>query len=94
MANYRLKETAERDLERIWLYGFENWGLEAADNYQADFIKHFEELAAQPLMYPIVEEAKGYRRSLCGKESVYYRVNGDTIEIMTIIGRQDVENWL
>ena len=30
MANYRVSPNAEADLERIWLYGLERWGLEAS----------------------------------------------------------------
>ena len=37
MANYRLREEAKVDLERIWFYGLEHWGLEAADTYHAAF---------------------------------------------------------
>ena len=59
------------------------------------FFRHFEQLAAQPLLYPAVDGIRdGYRRSLCGRDSVYYRVKADTIEIMAIIGRQDLEKWL
>jgi len=36
----------------------------------------------------------GYRRSLCGKDSVFYRIDGSTIEIMAILGKQDAEGWL
>ncbi|EDZ65316.1 hypothetical protein NOC27_1994 [Nitrosococcus oceani AFC27] len=36
----------------------------------------------------------GYRRSVCGSDSVYYRIVGETVEIMAIIGRQDLEAWL
>ena len=45
MANYKLAPNAEADLERIWFYGLEHWGLEAADTYPAAFFDHFEQLA-------------------------------------------------
>jgi toxin ParE1/3/4 len=32
-AEYRLAPAAERDLENIWLYTFENWGIEQAHRY-------------------------------------------------------------
>ena len=35
-----------------------------------------------------------YRRSPCGADSIYYRVDGNDVEIMSIIGRQDIEEWL
>lgn len=33
MANYNLSPAAEDDLYRIWLYGLETWGEDAADQY-------------------------------------------------------------
>ena len=94
MGNYRLREEAEADLERIWFYGLEHWGLEAADTYYAAFFDHFEQLAEQPLLYPASDIRTGYRRSVCGSESVFYRLEGETVEIMAVIGQQDAGKWL
>jgi hypothetical protein len=33
-------------------------------------------------------------RSLWGVDSIYYRVDGDTVEIMSIFGQQDVDEWI
>ena len=81
-------------MERIWFYGLEQWGLEAANAYQDAFIAHFEDLVENPELYPIIDKRRDYRRSLCGKDSVYYRVDGKTVEIMAIIGQQDAGAWL
>jgi len=35
-----------------------------------------------------------FRRCVCGSDSIYYRLNNDIVEIMAIIGRQDVNNIL
>jgi toxin ParE1/3/4 len=44
------------------------------------------------LRYQAVDEIrKGYRRSVCGVDSIYYRIKGDDVEIMAIIGQQDIE---
>lgn len=95
MGSYRLTEEAEEDLYRIWLYGLEHWGLERADDYHAAFFDHFEKIAENPFIYPEVSDLrKGYRRSICGKESVYYRVKGNIVEIMSILRHQDTDEWL
>jgi toxin ParE1/3/4 len=95
MASYKVSPEAEADLYRIWLYGLEQWGLAAADRYNAAFFKHFEQLAEQPLLYPAVDDLRqGDRRSVCGSDSVYYRIEGQIVEIMAIIGQQDVSKWL
>jgi toxin ParE1/3/4 len=47
------------------------------------------------LLYPAVDDLrKGYRRSICGVDSIYYRVHGDTVEIMSILGRQNTDEAL
>ena len=94
MENYRLAPEAKADLERVWFYGLEHWGLAAADTYYATFFDHFKQLAEQPLLYPAVDIRDGYRRSVCGSDSVYYRIDGETVEIMAIIGQQNAEDWL
>ena len=62
------------------------------------FFEHFEVLAENPFQYPAVNEIRqGYRRSVCGTDSVYYRVTNEetsVVEIMAIIGKQDVNQWL
>ena len=67
----------------------------AADKYINDLFDRFEELAAQPLLYPSIKHIReGYRKSVCGVDIIYYRVNDDAVEIMSILGRQDREKWL
>ena len=93
--SYKLSPEAESDLYRIWLYGCQRWGADAADRYYAAFFERFEAIAANPQHYSSVDEIqKGYRRSVFGRDSVYYRVVGDEVEVMAIIGQQDLEAWL
>lgn len=94
MASYRLSPSAAVDLERLWFYGLERWGVEAADRYYDALIAHFEDLSEQPKLYPLTDIRQGYRRSLCGSDSVFYRINDDVVEIMAIIGRQDAGTWV
>lgn len=95
MGIYRLTQEAKADLKRIYMRGFIECGEAQADKYYNNFFEHFEQLAEQPLLYQAVDFIRpGYRRSVCGVDSVYYRVNGETVEIMSIIGHQDIEEWL
>ncbi len=46
-------------------------------------------------MYPPADHIrKGYKRSQCGVENIYYRLNGEIVEIIAIIGKQDINEWL
>ena len=49
--SYKLSPEAENDLYRIWLYGVERWGVDAADRYYAAFFERFEVIAANPRQY-------------------------------------------
>jgi len=91
MVNYRLSPDAEDDLYRIWLYGARKFGVAQADKYYQAFFHQFEAIAKDPFLYPSVDHIrKGYRRGVSGVDSIYYRINDDVMEIMAIIGRQDV----
>ena len=92
MGTYRLTEDAKADLIRIYQRGLREYGEVQADAYYNAFFDRFEFLAEQPLSYPAVDVIRvGYRRSLCGADSIYYRVQGEVVEIMAIIGQQDLD---
>jgi len=95
MSKYRLAKAAKDDLRRIYAYGFEKWGEAAADEYYNALFDRFEQIAEQPYLYQSVDFIrKGYRRSVCGVDSVYYRIEKDIVEIMAILGSQDTDTAL
>ena len=52
-------------------------------------------IATNPAAYQSVEHIrKGYRRCAYCADSIYYRFNGVEVEIMAILGGQDVDEWL
>ncbi|WP_395173531.1 type II toxin-antitoxin system RelE/ParE family toxin [Roseibium alexandrii] len=88
---YRLKisASADRDLTAIYEYGFTRWGEERADIYYDELTQHLRQLCDNPFLYAAVDDIRpGYRRSVCGVHSVYYRVTVDAVEVMAVIGRQ------
>jgi toxin ParE1/3/4 len=90
MPKFRLAETARQDLIDIAQYGDERFGIRQSDRYRDQLKQRFQLLAARPLFYPAVDHIRtGYRRSVCGVHSIYYRIDGDAVEIMRILGRQD-----
>jgi len=95
MAKYRLSNEAREDLIRIHHYGVERFGMAQADKYFDSFFKYFDIIAKQPFSFESVDYIKkGYRRCACGTDSIYYKVNDDIVEIMAIVGRQDLKNIL
>ena len=92
MAKYRLSNEAKNDLIRIHHYGVEKFGLTQADKYFESFFEYFDMIAERPFSFESVDYIKkGYRRCVCGVDSIFYRVNGGWVEIMAIVGRQDLD---
>lgn len=95
MANYKLSNTAKEDLIRIHHYGVRKFGMDQADKYFASFFEYFEIIEQRPYSFEAVDYIKeGYKRCVCGSDSIYYKVNSNIIEIMAIVGRQDVNEIL
>jgi toxin ParE1/3/4 len=95
MANYKLSNEAKADLIRIHHYGVGKFGMLQADKYFDAFFDYFEIIAQRPFSFESVDYIKkGYRRCVCGADSIYYRVENGIVEIMAIIGRQDLNNVL
>ncbi len=95
MGNYKLTEDAKEDLRRIYRYGVKNFGEAKADLYYDELFRHFEQIAENPYLFQAIDSIrKGYRRSVCGVDSIFYRVVDDTVEIISILSRQDFNNLL
>ncbi len=92
MGTYKLSSYAEDDLYRIWLHGVSKYGEAQADKYLQAFFDRFEQIAENPYFYQSVDHIRiGYRRSVCGVDGIYYRIDSNgTVEIMRILGRQDI----
>jgi len=85
MANYNLSIVAENDLIRIYQYGVLNFGQRQAEKYFHAFFDCFNIISQNPFSFESIDFIKpGYRRCVCGSDSIYFRVNNDKVEIMTI----------
>ncbi len=95
MAKYRLSNEAKEDLIRIHHYGVKKFGIAQADKYFDTFFEYFDIIAQRPFSFESVDYIKkGYRRYVCGVDSIYYRIENGSVEIMAIIGRQDLNSVL
>ena len=95
MTKYRLSNDAKDDLIRIHRYGTKKFGAQQADKYFETFFEYFDMISKSPYSFESVEYIKkGYRRCVCGSDSIYYKINKDTVDIMAIIGKQDLKNIL
>jgi len=95
MASYRLSEEAKNDLIRIHQYGVKKFGMSQADLYFNSFFEYFDAIAKRPFSFESVDHIKkGYRRCVCGADSIYFKINEKTVDIIAIVGRQDLQELL
>jgi toxin ParE1/3/4 len=95
---YLISNEATNDLEKIWLYTYENWSLEQADRYINLIFDEIEFLSKNPKLgkdYSHVRE--GYFCSSVKSHLIFYRmnINNDAIEVVRILHQQmDIESRL
>jgi toxin ParE1/3/4 len=91
MADYRLSNEAKNDLIRTHQYGVKKFGEVQADKYFNTFFDYFNMIAERPFSYESADYIKEeYRRCVCGADSIFFRVDDKVVEIMAIVGRQDI----
>jgi len=95
MAKYRLSNEAKDDLIRIHQYGIRKFGIAQADKYFDSFFEYFEIIEQRPFSFEAVNHLRnGYRRCVCGSDSIFFKINANEIEIMAIVGKQDLPSIL
>ena len=94
--NYILTKEAESDLEKIWLYTFENWSSEQADRYLNFLLDEFDYLCLKPDSgNDFGKIRKGYWRSKVNSHFVFYKIKKDQIEIIRVLHEMmDIESHL
>ena len=98
MITIKLSKEAASDLEKIWLYTFENWSIEQADRYYNLLLDELEYLAANPTSgkdYSHVR--KGHLCSKVKSHFIFYKINlkKNELEVIRILHQQmDIETRL
>ncbi len=91
MNNYAISNEAKEDLIRIYNFGVQKFGLRQADKYYDLLFEYFETIVENPFSFQAVDHIKsGYRRCPCGSVTIYFRLNDTIVEIMAIVGKQDL----
>lgn len=86
MTEYRLTPSAERDLERIWLYTAQQWGVKQANHYIDILVTTFSDLAQHPKTAPTCDHIRlGYRRRSIEQHMIYFRISTYGISIIRIL---------
>lgn len=90
-STYHLSHAALDDLKRIYQFGKNKFGETQADQYLSDLFKCFDRIQKSPYSFESVEHIQpGFRRCVCGVDSIYFKIDKKEIYISTIIGRQEL----
>lgn len=91
MGNYKLTTEAKDDIIRIHQFGIKTFGVHQADRYFNELYDCFEIISDQPYLYQVSDQLQGqYRRSVYNSDTIYFVIEEDFIEIVRIVGMQDI----
>lgn len=86
MADFRLTPAALNDLESIWRYTAQQWGLTQAAHYIDQLNEVFEAIAQSPnLASPCDTIRPGYRRFQVERHAVYFRLEAGTVVVVRVL---------
>lgn len=92
MNSYRLSPAAQRDLDEIFNYSFQQWGTAQAVDYIDILEAACSELAETPSQGQDCNYIRpGYRRRHVERHAIYYRIEPFGVAIIRILHhRQDI----
>ena len=83
--SYSIRKLAEDDLERIWLYSNEEWGIEQADKYIRLLVSRFTWISENSLLGKKRDDVKpGYYCFPEGMHLIFYMITKTGIDIIGI----------
>ena len=86
MADFRLTPAALHDLEGIWHYTVQQWGVAQAERYLDELNSSFDALAQAPESAPACDHIRpGCRRQGVEHHAVYYRVEAGTVVVVRVL---------
>jgi toxin ParE1/3/4 len=91
-----LKPRAHADLDEIWDYTADRWGLDQAETYIRRLWNDIQTVADNPsLGRECIEVRPGYRKYPSGSHVLFYRLTDDGIDVVRILHeRMDYERHI
>lgn len=97
MNEYLSSPAARIDLEQIWDYTSDTWGLDQAEEYLRGIQRAVERIAANPLIGRACDDVRpGYRKLTVGSHTVFYRLNtSGLVDVVRVVhNRMDVDRHI
>lgn len=89
-SRYLLSPAAQADLEQIWDYTHEQWGINQADEYLREIQYATVRAAANPRIGRTCDEIRlGYRKLSVGSHTLFYRLTAaDVVDVIRVLHRR------
>jgi toxin ParE1/3/4 len=82
---HTLRQLAENDLEEIWLYSLQEWGVDQADKYIRALLSRFSWLSENPTIGKHRTDIKpGYYSFPEGRHVIFYTLTSYGIDVIGI----------
>jgi toxin ParE1/3/4 len=83
---FGLRPRAHADLDEIWDYTADRWGLDQAETYTRQLWKDIATVADRPKLGRECPEVRpGYRKFPSGSHVLFYRLTADGIDVVRIL---------
>jgi len=94
--SYELSKLAIRDLDKIWLFTFENWSKTQANKYFNEIVKVIEQICSHPQMGKSISYIKpNHRIKNIKSHIIIYKIEKDLIQVDRILHKKmDIEAQL
>lgn len=80
---------AKQDLNDIWDYSLENWGLVKAESYLRDISAKLNLVSDNLEVSQHIDYVReGYRKVVVNSHVVFFKVNDDRIEVIRILNHK------
>ena len=96
MTGYVISPRAQEDIEEIWNYTADRWGVEQADRYVRSIQAAIETIAGDPRRGRSCDEVRGgYRKFAVGSHMLFFRLVSDQVDVVRVLHQQmDFERHL
>jgi toxin ParE1/3/4 len=97
VSRYLLSPAAQADLEQIWEYTHDHWGVDQAEGYLRELQSAIERAAANPRIGRACDEIRpGYRKLAAGSHMLFYRVTAEgVVDVVRVLHqRMDIDRHL
>ena len=96
MSGYVLSVKARSDLEGIWIYSAEHWGIERAERYLRELWVAIESVSENPRRGSSCDAVRaGHFKILIGSHVILYRIRHKKVAVVRILHqRMDIPRHL